>query len=207
MHNQHEVFLAVNSRVHLSQRLFTEKVSTSSERINVFNTEDQITEGDINKQYILAAAGIVIVMFFFVIMLQIYTYKRSKSSSKIKPLKQKRSEETTIYNQSFNGVQLGNEQAATSESALRSKNNFNLTVEPDYHDIDELLELVRKPTISNEIDGYEKPHCLSNSKTSYYPLTDCDKLRLQELKDQYLEPVCGHSDENTADLYLQPVNE
>lgn len=98
-----------------------EKVSTSSERKNVFNTEDPITEGDINTQYILAAAGIVIVMFFFLIMLQLYTYKRSKSSSKIKPLKQKRSEEISTYDQSLNEVQRGNEQTASSQSPLRSK--------------------------------------------------------------------------------------
>lgn len=192
----------MDSRVKITQRIFRESVSTSTETNNVFITEDPIAE-EISRQYILAAGGIIIVMFLFVLILQLYTCKRSKSSN-TKSFKQ-RSEEIPTHDQPFNNAQHGNEPTANSLSPVRNKNNVNLTVESDYHDINELIMLRGMSSISNTIEDYEKPPISSSPKLSYCPLT-VRNMCFQDFNDQYIEPVSGHSDENNADLYLQPVN-
>lgn len=193
----------MDSSVNITKRIFRESVFTSTEKNNVFITEDPIAE-EISRKYILAAGGIIIVMFLFVLILQLYICKRSKSSN-IKSFKQRRSEKIPTHDQPVNNAQHENEPAANSQSPVRNKNNVNLTVESDYHDIDELLELRGMSSLSNTIEDYEKPPILSSTKLSYYPLT-VRNMCFQDFNDQYVEPVSGHSDENNADLYLQPVN-
>lgn len=158
-------------------------------------TEEPNTNKEIEIKFVLIGGGIIILMVFFVIVIQLYTYKSSRSA-KFKPLKRNRKKETLTLKHYTGNVQQGNEQSENQKQLIQ-------TVESDYQDIEESIELRALPVLTGE---YISPIQTSQPQTSYYPLTPNDILQSQQWNDQYNELVSELVDENKSNLYLQPIN-
>lgn len=83
------IVVAVHTRrASVGNSLPKDKVSIPLKTNSIIVTEEPTTKGEINTIYIvLAGVGILIVLFLFVLVIQIYTCKRSKSTKTNKVLK------------------------------------------------------------------------------------------------------------------------
>lgn len=111
-------------------------------------------------------------------------------------MKRNRKKETLTSKHYTGNVQQGNEQSENQKQLIQ-------TVESDYQDIEESIELRALPVLTGE---YISPIQTSQPQTSYYPLTPNDILQSQQWNDQYNELVSELVDENKSNLYLQPIN-
>lgn len=171
----------------------------------MFNAEEPKAKGESNMKYIIVGLGVIIAMFLFVVCLQLYTCKRSKSA-KSKTLKRKKCEEKGTTNESTDDSQHEVEQAFNPIRPAGNKRNLRPTMEPDYDDIDEGIELSHLPVFRSESKEYKRLHILSNSRSSFSPLASENCFHCQQLKNLTVQPSRGLSDENSSDFYLQPVN-
>lgn len=161
---------------------------------------------ELNKQYIFAGGGTIVAMFIIVILLQIYTCKRSKSAE-IKTLSQKKCEETIMSEELVDDEQHRDIQNETTMPAIRNKNDSNQTVESDCCDVDEFLELRHNSSgFSNISTGYEQPQIMHNPTFSYSPLTPRSSFHFQRFNDHCVQPISEQCEENNSNLYLQPIS-
>lgn len=160
---------------------------------------------ELNKQYIFVGGGTIIAMFIIVIVLQLYTCKRSRSA-KIKTLNKKKCEETDVSEELVDDEQHINE-SETTISTGRNKNGENETVESDYCDVDELELRHNSSLLSDVSTGYERPHIIPNRTLSYSPLTPRSSFHFQRLNYHSVAPINGQCEENNTNLYLQPISD
>lgn len=143
-------------------------------------------------------------MILFVILLQLYTCKKSttaRTNTKPKPC-----EEIGISEESEEQHKTQEESEHASNRITRTRSNSNEPVECDYQDIDEIKEIRHLTFFSNESQNYEQPRLLSKSRHSYSPLTVENSYLSPQFNDNSVEPQCRHSSKNNADFYLQPIN-
>lgn len=159
---------------------------------------------ELNKQYIFVGGGTIIAMFFIVIVLQLYTCKRSRSA-KIKKLN-KKCEETDVSEELVDDEQHRNENESTIPTE-RNKTDENETVESEYCDVDELESRHNSSLLSDVSTEYERPQILPNSILSYSPLTPRSSFHFQRLNYHSVAPTNGQCEENNSNLYLQPISD
>lgn len=193
-----EVFTAKGT----SQRLCTSCVtSTSSMTSEIVITDDKKIE--IHRNYLLVGGGIFISLILFVILLQLYTCKKSttaRTNAKPKTCKEigkEESEEQHVTQE---------ESGHASKYITKTRSNISQPVECDYHDIDEIKEIRHLASFSKESPNYELPRLLTNSRHSYSPLTVENSYLSPQFSDNSVEPQGGHSSKNDADFYLQPIS-
>lgn len=190
------VVVTVSTSGTSSRRILSERtVWITSKTKGVSITEEPNTNKEIEIKFVLIGGGIIILMFIFVIVIQLYTCKSSRSA-KFKPLKRNRKQETLTPKHYTGNVRQGNEQSENQKQLIQ-------TIESDYQDIEESIELRALPVSTGE---YISPIQTSQPQTSYCPLTSNDILQSQKWNDQYDERVSELVDENKSNLYLHPIN-
>lgn len=189
----------------IESSLPTDKVSIPIKTNILLVTEEPTTKGEINTIHIiLAGVGILIGLFLFVLVLQIYTCKRSKSTRTNKVLKRNKCEDAGTSGASDNGNN-GNVSVLREHPRMRSKTKKQQPAESFYHDVEDSLELRYSPVISNASQEYEI-HChLPMPDLSYSPLSIKDSVLVQQMNDKQVESICGHFDGMKSDMYLHPI--
>lgn len=185
-----------------SQRLCTSCVtSTSSMTSEIVITDDKKIE--LHRNYLIVGGGIFISLILLIILLQLYTCKKSttaRTNTKSKTCKEigkEESEEQHVTQE---------ESGHASKYITKTRSNISQPVECDYHDIDEIKEIRHLASFSKESPNYELPRLLTNSRHSYSPLTVENSYLSPQFSDNSVEPQGGHSSKNNADFYLQPIN-
>lgn len=160
----------------------------------------------LNKQYIFVGGGTIVAMFIIVILLQIYTCKRSKSAE-VTTLSQKKREETNMTEESVDDEQHRDIQSETAMPSIRNKNDENQKLESDCCNVDEFLDSRHNSSgFSNISTVYEKPQIMQNPTFLYSPLTPRSSFHVQRLNDHFVQPISEQCEENNSNLYLQPIN-
>lgn len=152
--------------------------------------------------YLLVGGGIFLSLILFVILLQLYTCKRS-ATARTRTFKKKTCKEMgeTGESQEKHDIEL----ASNEMPMKRKQSTFNQPAECDYYDIDEIMETRHLPKFTNVSQEYELPRSLPKSKHAYLPLTVEHSYLSPQFKDDNSEQR-GHSTESTSDLYLQPIH-
>lgn len=194
-------FVEVFTEGRTSQRMCTScTTSTPSKTSEIVITDRRI---EINRNYLLAVGGIFISLILFVILLQLYTCKKSTTART--NTKKKSCEEMGTSEESEEQHKIQQEIKHASKKITRS--NLDQPVECDYHDIDEIIEIRHLTNFSNESENYELPRILSDSRHSYSPLTVENSYLSPQFEDNLVEQQAGHCNKNNSDLYLQPIND
>lgn len=205
-HHLRIVVAVFNSGNISRQKVTSRSVSMISTTAMLLIPEQTKPREELNKQYIFFGGGTIIAMFIIVIVLQMYTCKRSKSA-KIKTLSQKKCEETDMSEELVDDEHHRNIQSETTMPTVRNKNKENQKVESDYCDVDEFLDFENNPSgVSNISTGYEQPQTMQNPTFSYSPLTPRSSFHFQRLNDHFVEPINDQCKENNSNLYLQPIS-
>lgn len=153
--------------------------------------------------HLLVGGGIFLSLILLVILLQLYTCKRS-TTTRTNTLKKKTCKEMreTDESQEKHDVELASNQMPLT----RKVSIFNQPAECDYHDIDEIIETRHLPSCTNAFQEYELPRSLPKSKHAYLPLKVENGYLAPQFKDDISEQREGHSRESTSELYLQPIH-
>lgn len=178
-----------------STTFFPSKTST------IIDTENRKIE--INMNHLLVGGGIFLSLILLVILLQLYTCRRS-TTTRTNTLKKKTCKEMreTDESEEKHDVELArNEMPLTREVSI-----FNQPAGCDYHDIDEIIEIRHLPSCTNAFQEYELPRSLPKSKHAYLPLKVENGYLAPQVKDDTSEQREGHSRESTSDIYLQPIH-
>lgn len=195
-----------NSENTSRQKITSRKVSIISSTGIFLIPEQKKPREELNKQYLFFGGGTIIAMFIIVIVLQIYTCKRSKSA-KIKTFSQKKWEETDMSEELVDVEHHINIQSETTMPTVKNKNQETQKAESDYCDVDEFLEFEDNPSgVSNISTGYEQPQTMQNPPFSYSPLTPRSSFHFQRLNDHFVDPINDKCEENNSNLYLQPIS-
>lgn len=153
--------------------------------------------------YLLVGGGIFLSLIIFVILLQLYTCKRS-TTARTHTFKQKTCKEIDETDES---QEKHNIERARNEIALKSKKStLNQPVDCDYCDVDEIIETRHLQHFTNASKEYELPRSLQKSKHAYLPITVENSYLSPQFKDDKFKQHEGHSSEATSDLYLQPIH-
>lgn len=181
--------------------LFT--TSSPSKTSTIIDKEERTIE--INKNYLLAGGSIFIGLIIFVILLQLYTCKRSTTAG-THTFKRRTCKEMGKSDKPEEKVQHDIELVSNELSLplTKRKSNFNQPAACDYYD--EVIEIRSSTSFSNASQECESPRFLPNSKHAYLPLTVENSYLSPQIKHDDLEQREGHSSETTSDLYLQPIH-
>lgn len=185
--------------------MFTNTIMTSFKTIFVSVTDETKAKEDNNTKYMLAGGGIFLAMFLFVIVLQLYTCKRTKYT-KSKVLKQNVCEEIEVTDEFLNDTQNENEQVSSRNNRARNRTKLNALPKSVYDHIEESLESGHSQILSNEPQKYEQQHCLTKPNPSDSTFSTQDCFLLHRMNIPYDEPISGPFNENRSDLYLQPIS-
>lgn len=170
----------------------------------MFVTEEPTTKEEIATNYFLAGGGILIGLFLFVLILQLYTCKRSRFTRTNTILKRKEDVGTSAV--SGDDVIYKNEPTLNPIPRTRSKIKIHRSAEPLYHDVEESLERRHLPVITNLSQEYEMRCHLSKPELSYSPLSIKDSVLMQQMNDRQVESIGNLSGSINSDLYLHPIN-
>lgn len=170
-----------------------------------FITEKPAIKIEINLNSLLAVGGVFLSLFLFVILLQLYTCKRS-TTARIKTFKRTTCEKIGKSDESQDTVQHEIEHPSNKIPSSRNKINVNQAAKCDYHEIDEILEIRQTSQFSNESQNYELPRALSNSRHSYSPLTVENSYLSPLFQDNVVETHDVYCNETNTDPYLEPIH-
>lgn len=192
------LFLEAFTTSKTNQHIYTSSTTSFSSKTSaIIDTENRKIE--INMNYLLAGGGIFLCLIIFVILLQLYTCKRS-TTARTHTFKQKTCKE--IGETDEHDIEI-----ARNEIALkRKKSTLNQPVECDYCDVDEIIETIHLQNFTNASQEYELPRSLPKSKHAYMPITEENSHLSPQFKDDEFEQREGRSSESTSDLYLQPIH-
>lgn len=167
----------------------------------MFITKEPNPETEISKTYILAGGGFFLALFLFIIIIQLYTCKRSTAP---------RSETIRKRTNKYNGIYKEIETTAESADAVHTihehinRNEIHVPDESSYQEIDHVVEMIPLSNYSNASREYEAPLPLSRSRHTKYSPLEKSIHHLPQLNDQNAEPP--NCDKNESNLYLQPIN-
>lgn len=188
-----------------NKRLFpTHKVSLPLNTNTVPVTEEPATNGEINTNYVLAGGGILIGLFLFVLILQIYTCKRSKFT-RTNTISNKK-EDVVTSALSGDDVKYKKERTLRVHPKTRSNIRIQRPAESVYHDVEESLEIRHSPVISNTSQEYEMRCHLPRCELSYSPLSIKDSVLMQQMNDKPVDSIGEFSGSIKSDLYLHPIS-
>lgn len=167
-------------------------------------TQEPATNGEINKNYVLAGGGILIGLFLFVLILQIYTWKRSKFT-RTNTISNKK-EDVVISAVSGDDVKYENERTSRKHHQTRSNIRIQRPAESFYDDVEESLEIRHSPVISNSSQEYEMRCHLPRRELSYSSLSIKDSVLMQQMNDRPVESIGEFSGSIKSDVYLHPIS-
>lgn len=185
-----------------SQNIYTSSTTSfPSKTSTIIDTDNRKIE--ININYLLAGGGIFLSLILFVILLQLYSCKRS-TTARTFTFKKKTCKEKgeTDESQEKHDIKL----TSKVMPLKRTKSTINQPAEYDYYDIDEIIETRHLPNFTHASQEYELPRSLPKSKHAYLPLTVENSYLSPQFKDDDSEQREGHSRESTSDLYLQAIH-
>lgn len=164
-------------------------------------TKEPNAETEISKTYILAGGVFFLVLFLFVIVLQLYTCKRS-TAPRSKAIKKRTNK--------YNGQSKKIETTAESADAVHTihehinRNEIYVPDESSYQEIDHVVEMIASSNYSIASQEYEAPLPLSRSRHTNYSPLEKTIHHLPQPNDQNAEPP--NCDKNESNLYLHPIN-
>lgn len=204
------IVVAVHTRrASVGNSLPKDKVSIPLKTNSIIVTEEPTTKGEINTIYIvLAGVGILIGLFLFVLVIQIYTCKRSKSTKTNKVLKRNNGDDAGTSDASADNVNNVNNQNVTTSREhprMRSKTKKLQPAESFYHDVEDSSELKYSPVIPNASQEYEVRCHLQMPDLSYSPLSIKDSVLVQQMQEKQVGSICGRFDGMKSDMYLHPI--
>lgn len=172
--------------------------SETNTKIQVFSKETPFQKNEINTNYLLAGAGIVIFMLLIIIVIQ--TSRKSKSAKR-NSLHQHKITENQTCDETFKRPPNDRSEKYLNITSSKQSKHFYQPIDPVYQEIDESVELMQIPTSTEramEFRDYNLPKSINNSIN----VTKNDDLNAQTSKSYVLPSTCP--DTHKAD-YLQPV--
>lgn len=154
---------------------------------------------------LLAVGGVFLSLFLFVIILQLYTCKRS-TTARIKTFKRTTCEKIGKSDEFKDTIQHEIEHPSNKMPSPRNKPNVNQAPKCDYHEIGDMIEIRHTSHFSNESQKYETPRVFFNSGHSYSPLTVENTYLSPLFQGNVVETHDVHCNETNTDLYLEPIN-
>lgn len=173
-------------------------LSETNTKKQFFSKETPFQKNEINTNYLLAGAGVVIFMLLIIIVIQ--TSRKSKSSKR-NSSHQHKSIENQTCDETFKRPPNDHSKKYLNITSSKQSKHVYQPMDPVYHEIDESVELMQIPASTEtaiELEDHNLPKCNKN------PINVTENHDLNaETSRSYVSPnTCP--DTHKAD-YLQPV--